>query len=494
MMIAPSGNVGIGTTTAAYPLDVSSSMRIKGAATTGLLLTGQEVYSQNGPLYLNYNSTSNTIINGAGGSVGIGTATPAASLTVVGEVQVGSSGAGCSASTAGAIRYASNSLNYCDGSSWQAVFGQTTIPNAFNFTDQTGVAVNTTISSNAVTLGGFAGSQTATCTGCTAIARNGVWGGTTVAGFTAGDTIAIRVTSSGSYATAVTAYATVAGRNSGTWSVTTASLTGPNAFSFTDVTNASIGITYTSNGVSLTGFTGPLTATCNTCTGIGRNGVWGVSPLTGFVAGDTITVRQTAPATAGGSVSSTTVTVGSTTSGAWSITTASACSAGIAVGQTCPDGTIFAGFTPDGNVPMYTTPCDAGQTWDGSACTGTRLTKTWNNGSNDWTDTGYTSAVTGLANTTGLAVLMDAGGPYVAAQYCDSLTAHGHSDWYLPARSELNLYSVNKTAIGGFDTSGSWYWSASESNSAYAWLQRFSDGSQPSPNKSYASYVRCARR
>ena len=151
-------------------------------------------------------------------------------------------------------------------------------------------------------------------------------------------------------------------------------------------------------------------------------------------------------------------------------------SGGITVGQACPDGTIYAGFSPDGTVPMYTTQCDAGQYWNGSACTvcasglwsGSGSTcsttyssrtdglVTWNNGTGNWTDTGYTSAVTGKDNTAGLAVLADAGSTYKAASYCENLTAYGNSDWYLPAKNELNILYTNAAAIGHFDvTDGS---------------------------------------
>lgn len=104
---------------------------------------------------------------------------------------------------------------------WTVTTGDNS-PNAFSFTDQTGVDFSTTISSNAVTLAGFAGPQTATCgTGCTAIARNSSWGSTTVTGFMPGDTIAIRQTSASVSLTTTTATVNVGGTTSGTWSVTT---------------------------------------------------------------------------------------------------------------------------------------------------------------------------------------------------------------------------------------------------------------------------------
>jgi hypothetical protein len=161
------------------------------------------------------------------------------------------------------------------------------------------------------------------------------------------------------------------------------------------------------------------------------------------------------------------------------------------IGSTCADGTIYAGLSPDGNVPMYTTPCDDGQTLSGT-CTGSRQYPTWNNGTNTYTVTGFTSTVTGRANTQGLAVLSNSSSPYLAAQYCNSLNTGGHNDWYRPAKDELNVMYTNRTAIGGF--SSNWYWSSSEFASYSAWYQDFSSGSQADANEHAQIYVRCVRR
>jgi hypothetical protein len=489
-------------------ITTGSSNILIGNSLTGLTNTSSNQLDIGNTIYGNLST----------GYVGIGTTTPAALLHVAGEVIIGNTGLACSATTAGAQRYDSvnNLVDYCNGTSWVAL-SQAAGPLAFSFTNQTGVNLSTTITSNTVTLTGFIGSLTATCSGCTAIAHNGVWGGTTVTGFATGDTIAIQVLSSASYGTAVTATATVGGTTSGTWTVTTTS-TGPSAFSFTNVTGATTGITYTSNTVTLAGgFAGSLTATCSNCTGIALNGVWGVSPMTGFVNGSTIAIRQTSSSGAGVAVTAT-ATVGTTTSGTWSVTTATACSVGITVGQACPDGTIYAGTSPDGSVPMYTTVCDSNQYWNGSACTAcasgqwsgsgstcnTTYSRAWNNGTSNWTVTGYTSATTGKANTAGLVALIDAGSPYNAADYCTSLSAYGHADFYLPAENELAVLYANKAAIANFDTTdGSssvggfypgLYWTSTEYSNFSAWYQRFSDGSQNGFNKFNLLAVRCVRR
>ncbi len=445
-------------------------------------------------------------VKGGTGNVGIGTATPSSSAAL----EVASTASGflpprmtesqrnaISNPATGLIIFntTTNFPNFYDGTGWSPFFSPMSGPISFGFVNQTGVPTSNTVTSNAVTLTGFPGTLTATCANCTAIARNGVWGGTVVNGFTAGDTIAIRVLSSAANNTPIMASATVGSTVSMPWTVTTLSASGPAPFSFVDIVDATTGMTYTSDAVTLTGFVGPLTATCTNCTAISRNGgAWGASPLSGFTTGDTIALRMNAGATPGGTVS-TTVTIGDTTSTPWSITATNGCGV-TAPGAICPDGTVVAGITADGNVLMYTTPCDAGMTWDSgtSTCTGTRLSKSWNNGSANWTVTGYTSPVTGLLNTGGLVTLTDAGGPYEAALYCANLDAYGHDDWYLPAKDELATFYVHRIAIGGFDGGGTYYWSASEINNVLAWLQRFSDGHQSSGTKDSARLVRCARR
>src|SRR5947209_3092432 len=87
-------------------------------------------------------------------------------------------------------------------------------------------------------------------------------------------------------------------------------------------------------------------------------------------------------------------------------------------GDCMPDGTIYAGISPDTHKPMYATPADAALTME-------------------WTQ---------------------------AMKYAEELDAHGHRDWRVPTKGELNLLFNNRAAIGGFDESGSypagWYWSS----------------------------------
>lgn len=168
------------------------------------------------------------------------------------------------------------------------------------------------------------------------------------------------------------------------------------------------------------------------------------------------------------------------------------------IGNTCTDGSIYAGLSPDGNVAMYTTPADAGQF-------------SWNDGTTNYVDTAMqnclssspgaeASCQTGEANTALLVALgtTPSPAPYVAARHCDNLDAHGQTDWHLPAQDELNVLWVNRVAIGGFNVTGSFpaghYWSSSELDNNNASLQRFSDGNQLTVNKASGLSVRCVRK
>ena len=107
------------------------------------------------------------------------------------------------------------------------------------------------------------------------------------------------------------------------------------------------------------------------------------------------------------------------------------------IGQRTPDGTIYAGVSPDTDRPMYTTPKDTGlcATWSQAKC------------------------------------------------HAEKLNAHGRKDWRVPTTGELAVLSKNRAAIGNFDETGhidtGWYWSSTRYGRHYsAWMQRFMDGAQ----------------
>ena len=102
---------------------------------------------------------------------------------------------------------------------------------------------------------------------------------------------------------------------------------------------------------------------------------------------------------------------------------------------------------------------------------------------------GATSTSNGKANTA--AIVAGCSTRPIAASICNSLTLNGYTDWYLPAKNELNYLYQKKNLVGGF--SNSYYWSSSESNAHTAWLQYFNDGYQLTNNKGSGYYVRCIR-
>jgi len=121
------------------------------------------------------------------------------------------------------------------------------------------------------------------------------------------------------------------------------------------------------------------------------------------------------------------------------------------IGDQMPDGTIFAGISPETNQPMYAPSSDA------------PLTYTFNE----------------------------------AKAYAKKLDEDGHQDWRVPTKAELNLLFNNRAAIGGFCLAGDdlagWYWSSSPAASWGAWAQRFSDGSQGDSDKTFSVSLRCVR-
>jgi hypothetical protein len=152
------------------------------------------------------------------------------------------------------------------------------------------------------------------------------------------------------------------------------------------------------------------------------------------------------------------------------------------IGRLCADGTVYAGLSPDGRAPLYTTTADQGAFKWGPQDGG--ITGACVNGQ-------QSGCTTGAANTSALAALP---GAYNAAKQCDSLTAGGHADWYLPSLNELSVLYQNQGSIGGFDiSSAAYYWSSSEADN-YAWYMSFSFNAPYTAPKTDSYLVRCVRK
>jgi hypothetical protein len=71
----------------------------------------------------------NFFVENKTGHVGIGTSEPASAIDVgAGEVKIGSSGAVCTPTIEGAIRYADKKLQFCDGEGWRSLRTASTPP------------------------------------------------------------------------------------------------------------------------------------------------------------------------------------------------------------------------------------------------------------------------------------------------------------------------------------------------------------------------------
>jgi hypothetical protein len=144
------------------------------------------------------------------------------------------------------------------------------------------------------------------------------------------------------------------------------------------------------------------------------------------------------------------------------------------------------------------------------------------------TTAGTTSVINGPTNSTNM---NNASHP--AAEFCEGLTIGGFSDWYMPAKNELEVcyynlkptttsnntsFGINTNAVpsrgsnytsgtpaqtsatdfkstGAEDFAPNNYWSSTENSAAYAWPQYFDAGYQASEaNKTNSNRVRAIRR
>jgi Protein of unknown function (DUF1566)/Collagen triple helix repeat (20 copies) len=129
----------------------------------------------------------------------------------------------------------------------------------------------------------------------------------------------------------------------------------------------------------------------------------------------------------------------------------------------------------------------------------------WSNVSNTLIGASAQSASNGQANTN--AIIGQSGHTASAAKLCDTYVSGGFSDWYLPAKFELNTlydqaYVVNTVleadgdplTVGVSASAYNYYWSSTEFNYAgYAWSQTFGQGYQDGDDKSYPWGVRAVR-
>jgi hypothetical protein len=152
------------------------------------------------------------------------------------------------------------------------------------------------------------------------------------------------------------------------------------------------------------------------------------------------------------------------------------------IGDVCADGSLFAGFMFYGATCKQVFVTDNNQS----------LSSQWKNATGT-DDISTDDHVDGQVNHAGRGGTLS---NFPAFDLCESNTYHGKSDWYLPARAELNLLWLNRAAIdagaaGNFTTSN--YWSSTEYGTSDAWYQNFGSGGQDGINKTNNYDVRCVR-
>lgn len=99
---------------------------------------------------------------------------------------------------------------------------------------------------------------------------------------------------------------------------------------------------------------------------------------------------------------------------------------------------------------------------------------------------GTSSRTDGKANTDAM-VLADC----PAALKVNSLTIHGHSDWYLPSLGELNSAAANVPELFSTDD---WYWTSTQGSRLGAFVQDFEYGDSYYFGKDDGHRVRAFRR
>jgi hypothetical protein len=194
------------------------------------------------------------------------------------------------------------------------------------------------------------------------------------------------------------------------------------------------------------------------------------------------------------------------------------------------EGGFFAGLISHtaNSVPTHAlivAPRATGASGSGYTITTNLQWKTTNS-----TTTGTTSSFDGAANTAAMVTAGIASHP--AANFCVNLSIGGFTDWYLPARYELDIayenlkpttdsnntswginpYSVpertvNRTAgdpartsVSAFQSTGAEpfvagdHWSSTEDSSATAWRLFFLSGNQFTANKDLIRFVRAFRK
>ena len=193
-----------------------------------------------------------------------------------------------------------------------------TTPDRFTFTDKTNAALSTEYKSNAITVAGINTAASISITGGTYSINGGTY--TSASGTVSlGNTVKVRKMSAAAYSTTKSTTLTIGGI-SDTFSVTTLADTQPDAFTFTDRTDAALSTEYKSNAITVSGI-GAATSISITGGTYSVNGGTYTSVCGTVNIGNTVKVRKMSAATYS-TTKSATLTIGGV-SDTFSVTTVS---------------------------------------------------------------------------------------------------------------------------------------------------------------------------
>ena len=115
----------------------------------------------------------------------------------------------------------------------------------------------------------------------------------------------------------------------------------------------------------------------------------------------------------------------------------------------------------------------------------------WYNGTSTTTNAVRDGIGAGKLNTERIIANQSTGN--YAAQLCSNYQGGNFGDWYLPSKYELNLMYLQRSVVGGFTSAN--YWCSTEYNATYSYYQNFgSQGYQTYTTKDYSSfYIRAIR-
>jgi len=194
-------------------------------------------------------------------------------------------------------------------------------PDLFTFDGVQSAALSTTYTSNTVTISGIETSVTVQASNGAQTSVNGGTFSTANKTISNGQTLRVRMVSSGNYNTAKTTTVQV-GSSSATWTITTLTEPAqiPNTFSFNDVQDAGLNTTITSNEVTITGITQsvPVSAPTNGFESSVNGGTFSTAEKT-ITNGQTLRLRYTTTGNTG-ETASTIITVGGSPNVPWNVT------------------------------------------------------------------------------------------------------------------------------------------------------------------------------